>query len=454
VKAGFFIFNVTQGKEVLMYSCSAHSFFISLRYLTSILLIFIVACGGSGGSGDTIGEAAPSLIWTKQWGTSLNDSGTGVAVDSSGNIYVCGCSNSSMDGIANQGGFDAFLRKFDSAGNWIWTKTLATSSDDEASGIAVDSNDFIYVTGQTNGDLNGNIRAGSVNAFIAKFDSSGSIQWTKMSGTIMGEVGMAVAVDNSGNVYVMGVTYENDVNPFHPGNSDVFLSKYDPAGLLQWRHLISSTEGDFGYGLAADNHSDIFITGHTGGNLNGNTNAGGADAFIVKYSSTGALLWTRTLGSSGDDLARSVTVDPSGNAYITGYTNGNLEGNINQGNGDAFIAKYDSSGNLQWTKLLGSSGQEFGYAIKADSDGSVYVSGSTDGNLDGNSNAGQTDIFLAKYDSAGLKKWSKTIGSLESESGFAVDVRNSNIYITGTTAGNLDDYTNLGSSDVFLLKFH
>jgi hypothetical protein len=188
--------------------------------------------------------------------------------------------------------------------------------------------------------------------------------------------------------------------------------------------------------------------------LNGSTNAGGADAFLVKYSSAGVLLWTRTLGSSGDDLARSVTVDPGGNAYIAGYSNGNLGGNINQGNGDAFIAKYDGSGTLQWTKLLGSSGQEFGYAVKADSDGSVYVTGSTDGDLDGNSNVGLEDVFLAKYDSAGSKKWTKTLGSVESEWGAAMDVRNGDIDITGETVGNLDGYTNSGGTDAFLLQFH
>jgi hypothetical protein len=437
-----------------MNSESVHSVFASLRYLSSLWLILIMACGGSGGGGDNPAETAPELIWTRQWGTSLNDRGKGVAVDSSGNIYVCGHSYGNIDGIANQGGLDAFVKKFDSAGNWIWTKTLATASDDDASGIAVDADNFIYVTGRTYGDLNGNINAGSVNAFIAKFDSSGNVLWTKLSGTIRGETGNAVAVDSGGHVYVMGDTYENDVDPFHPGNVDVFLSQYDSSGVLQWRHLISSTEGDLGYGLATDNNADIFITGHTGGNLNGNTNAGGADAFIVKYSSAGILLWTRTLGSSGDDLARSVTVDPNGNAYITGYTNGNLEGNINQGNGDAFIAKYDGSGNAQWTKLIGSSGQEFGYAIKADGDGSVYVTGSTDGNLDGNSNAGLTDVFLAKYDSAGSKKWTKTVGSLEFELGSAVDVRNGDIYITGETVGNLNGYTNSGGTDAFLLKFH
>lgn len=437
-----------------MNSRSAHSFFMSLRYLTSLMLIFIVACGGSGGDGNTPAETSPELMWTRQWGTSLNDSSKGVAIDSSGNIYVCGYSNSSIDGIANQGGFDAFLKKFDQAGNWIWTRPLATVENDYAAGITVDADDFIYVTGDTQGDLNGNINSGSTNAFIAKFDSSGNTLWTKLSGAITGETGVAVAADGNSNVYVMGVTFENDVDPFHPGNSDVFLSKYDASGLLQWRRVFGSTEGDDGYGLAADGDGNLLITGHTGGNLNGNTNAGGADAFIVKYSSPGVLLWTRTLGSSGDDLARSVAVDQRGNAYVTGYTNGNLEGNINQGNGDAFIAKYDGSGNLQWTRLLGSSGQEFGYAIRADGEGSVYVTGSTDGNFGGNSNAGLTDVFLAKYDSAGSKKWTKTVGSLESERGFAVDVRNGNICITGVTVGNLDGYTNLGSSDVFLLKFH
>jgi|WetSurMetagenome_2_1015567.scaffolds.fasta_scaffold87719_2 hypothetical protein len=435
-----------------MNSGYEHSFFVSLRYLTSLWLIFIMACGGSGGGGDTPAETAPELIWARQWGTSLNEESKGVAVDSSGNIYVCGHSNGNIDGFVNQGGYDAFLKKFDSAGNWIWTKALATSSDDKAAGVAVDANGFIYVTGDTYGDLNGITNSGGANAFAVKFDSSGNIQWTKLSGAVNGENGKAITVDGNGNVYLMGDAREN----VNPGNNDAFLKKYNSSGLPQWVEYLGSTDAasELGTGVAADNNGDIFVTGYTRGNLNGSTNAGGADAFIVKYSSSGILQWTRTLGSSSDEYALSIAVDQSGNAYIAGYTNGNMGESINQGNEDAFIAKYDGAGNLQWTTLLGSSGTEICYAIKVDSDGSVYITGSTDGNLDGNSNVGQTDIFLAKYDSAGSKHWAKTIGSTAGDYGKAMDVRNGDICITGETAGNLDGYINSGGTDAFLLKLH
>jgi hypothetical protein len=437
-----------------MNKSQGHSICISFRYLLLLTFVFFCSCGGGGGSGagGTSTEAAAELMWVRQWGTSSNDLSEGVAIDSNGYIYVCGHSNGNIDGIANVGGFDVFLKKFDSAGNWIWTKTLASVEDEHASGIALDADGFIYVTGDTQGDLSGNINNGGANAFIAKYDSSGNMLWTKLSGAISGEFGQGIAVDANANVYMTGSTDEN-ANPFNQGNADVFVNKYNAAGILQWRRVFGSTAGDFAYGIAVDGNGNVLITGHTGGDLNGNINAGGADAFIVKYSSAGVLLWTRTLGTSGDELARGIAVDESGNAYITGYTNGNLGGNPYQGAGDAFIAKYDGSGALQWSKLIGSSGQEFGYAIKADNDGSVYVTGSTEGNLDGNSNAGLADVFLVKYDSSGTRRWTTTVGSSEFERGAALDVRNGIIYITGETAGSFSGYTNLGSSDVFLLKY-
>jgi hypothetical protein len=96
-------------------------------------------------------------------------------------------------------------------------------------------------------------------------------------------------------------------------------------------------------------------------------------------------------------------VDGSGNIYITGGTNGNLDGNVNAGGTDAFLAKYDSSGGRQWTRLLGTSGGEPANGV-AVGGGDIYVTGLTTGNLDGNTNAGDTDIFLAKYSAAGVKQ--------------------------------------------------
>ena len=146
-------------------------------------------------------------------------------------------------------------------------------------------------------------------------------------------------------------------------------------------------------GVSADGLGNVYISGSTEGNLGG-PNAGDHDAFISKYDSSGTLEWTRQLGTSGNDRGYEVSADGLGNVYISGYTDGAL-GGPHAGELDAFISKYDSSGTLEWTQQFGTSGTDYGWPISADGLGNVYISGTTTGSL-GGPNAGLSDAFVTK----------------------------------------------------------
>jgi hypothetical protein len=167
---------------------------------------------------------------------------------------------------------------------------------------------------------------------------------------------------------------------------------------------LGTTADDYGFGVAVDSSGNVYVTGFTGGGLDGNTNAGGADIFLVKYDSAGTKQWTRQLGTTTNDYVHGVAVDSSGNIYVTGETMGGLDGNTNAGNWDIFLVKYDSAGTKQWTRQLGTTTNDYGYGPAVDSSGNVYVTGYTDGALDGNTKAGNWDVFLVKYDSNGVKQ--------------------------------------------------
>ena len=113
---------------------------------------------------------------------------------------------------------------------------------------------------------------------------------------------------------------------------------------------------------------------------------------------------TKQLGTSSKDYGTSVTTDSSGNIYVTGYTEGGLDGNTNSGESDIFLVKYNSTGTKQWTKQLGTSSSESGHSVTTDSSGNIYVTGYTGGGLDGNTSSGSGDIFLVKYNSDGVKQ--------------------------------------------------
>jgi len=114
--------------------------------------------------------------------------------------------------------------------------------------------------------------------------------------------------------------------------------------------------------------------------------------------------WTKQLGTSDHDYGRGVTTDSSGNIYVTGWTQGGLDGNTHSGSYDIFLVKYNSSGTKQWTKQLGTSSGDYGNDVTTDSSGNIYVTGSTWGGLDGNTNSGSYDIFIVKYNSSGIKQ--------------------------------------------------
>lgn len=395
--------------------------------------------------------------WTKQWGTTTADYATGVAVDGSG-TYVTGYTNGNLDGNTNAGGYDAFLTKYDSSGVWQWTKLLGqqggganAAGNDWATGVAVDGSGNIYVTGYTLGNLDGNINAGGYDAFLTMYNSSGILQWTKLLGTTGDDWASSVAVDGSG-IYVTGGTTGGLHGEPNAGGYDSFLAKYDSTGGRQWTKLLGSAEDESAYGVAADGSGYIYVTGYTLGDLYG-TNAGLHDAFLAQYDSTGDRKWTRQLGTAGDDWANGVAVDGSGYIYVTGPTIGNLEGNINAGSGDAFLAQYDSTGALKWTKLLGTAAPDDARAVAMDGSGNIYITGGTDGNLDGNNNAGSTDVFLTQYDSSGTRNWTKLLGTAGGESAYGVAAGGGYIYVTGPTTGNLDGNINEGGIDIYLGRY-
>ena len=236
---------------------------------------------------------------------------------------------------------------FTTIAGWSGTKHVGTSAYDVVKGITSDSSGNLYVTGYTEGGLDGNTNAGSRDLFVVKYNSGGVKQWTQQLGTSQNDQGMGITSDSSGNLYVTGSTYSD---------------------------------------------------------LDGNTNAGSYDLFVVKYNSSGVKQWTRQLGTSSIDYANGITSDSSGNLYVTGSTVGGLDGNSTAGGWDFFVVKYNSSGVKQWTQQLGTSTHDAGKGITSDTSGSVYVTGNTHGGLDGNTSAGNVDLFVVKYNSDGVKQ--------------------------------------------------
>ena len=147
-----------------------------------------------------------------------------------------------------------------------------------------------------------------------------------------------MAVDGSNNIYFSG---------FRSGWTG-FLSKVNSTGTEQWTKTFSTTSNDNGNtDVAVDSSGNVYITGHTSNDIDGNTNLGGTDIFIQKYNTSGDKQWTRTIGTSSDENPGGITIDSSGNFFVTGSTSGGLDGNTSAGSKDLFVVKYNSSGTQQ-----------------------------------------------------------------------------------------------------------
>ena len=363
-------------------------------------------------------DAAGNLQWTRQLGTSSNDDSRGVSADGLGNVYISGGTTGSLGGT-NAGSGDAYVSKYDAAGNLQWTRQLGTSSPEQSIGVSADGLGNVYTSGRTEGSLGGT-NAGSRDAFVSKYDAAGNLQWTRQLGTSLVDESFGVSADGLGNVYISGST-QGSLGGTNAGDYDAFVSKFDAAGNLQWTRQLGTSSNDECFGVSADGLGNIYISGCTYGSLGG-TNAGGQDAFVSKFDAAGNLQWSRQLGTSLADLSLAVSADSLGNVYISGYTDGSL-GGANAGPFDAFVSKYDAAGYLQWTRQLGTSSNDDSRGVSADGLGNVYTSGRTEGSL-GGTNAGSMDAFVAKFsemipgdynrngnvDAADYVVWRKTLG--------------------------------------------
>jgi hypothetical protein len=316
-------------------------------------------------------DSSGNFVWAKSFSGSDGEGGQSITVDNSGNVYTTGYFQGTIDfdpgaGTANLtgvAGYDVFVSKLDSSGNFVWAKSFSGSTSSEVgNSIAVDSSGNVYTTGYFHGTADFDPGAGTANltsagsqdVFVSKLDSSGNFVWAKSFGGSSLDIGYSIAVDSSGNVYTLG---------------------------------IFRVTADFDPGAGTTNL----------------TSAGINDLFVSKLNSSGALLWVKSFGGSSNEIGYSIAVDSSGNVYTTGYFPGTVDfdpgaGTANltsAGSDDGFVSKLDSSGNFVWAKSFGGSSSDSLKSITFDSSENIYTTGSFQGTVDFDPGAGTTNLTSA-----------------------------------------------------------
>ena len=336
--------------------------------------------------------SAQTISWDEYFYGNGVDSGYGVAVDSDYMVVV----GKYLNYTSYMKAFVAKLSKAD--GSLSWIKALKIHDNDEAYDVAIDGQGNIYIVGETQ-----DTETSQCYGFVAKFNSDGNLQWSRIWSGAFDYVGRGVAVDSSGYVYVTG--------EISSGTSyDCLIMKLNPAdGNVIWSKKIGTADKlEYGYDITIDSNDNIYVAGK---------NVSVYSAFLLNLDTSGNMIWGKTwkIGSL-NTWSESITVDPSGNVYIAGPVRYPY---------NAFIAKFDENGDLQWAKTWDSGGTDYAYSVAADSQ-QVYLVGYT---VDPNT-ADQAALIIA-FDHAGNLVWDVIWNGTAFERAYGA--ASGSLYVTGST---------------------
>ena len=409
--------------------------------LTAVLLGLVAP--GPGASAVTVG-------WTRQFGTTNVDEALAVTLDRSGNTYVAGWTQGVLPGQTSSGTLDGFVRKYDPAGTELWTRQFGSSERDYVRGVVTDAAGDIYLAGETEGTLPGQASAGGRDAFLRKYDSAGSELWTRQFGGAGGDGGAGVALDPAGNTYIVGTTRGTMPGHVTGGDYDAFARRYDPAGNEVWTRQFGGNEGEGARSVAVGPGGKVLIVGSTQGAFPEQSTSGGFDAFVTQYDLDGTALWMRQFGSNVNDYGVAVAVDDNGHITVAGSTDGALLTKSTDGGTDAFISRFDSAGAPIWTEQFGGAFTDAALAVAMDSTGRLFVAGTTERSAPGQGGRGQ-DAFISCFDSFGRQQWTSEFGTDAVDIALGVALHDRAIHVVGSTLGSLPGQTSTGSRDAFAL---
>jgi hypothetical protein len=311
-------------------------------------------------------------VWRQQWGTESPEFAQSIAVDGEGNVFVAGYTYGAL-AEANAGKYDAFLIKLGAAGDTQWVRQWGTPEHDYVYGLAVTLGGDAFVVGYTEGDLAAT-NAGEADAFLAAFNAAGESLFVRQWGTAATDYAQAVATDHVGNIWVTGYSQGELDSNVKVGSEDAFLTRFDVNGNKQWTRQWGSTMTDYGLGVVADGAGNAFVTGYTYGSVEAEAWQGGQDAFLSGFTAEGTALFNRQWGTSFDDNARSLTLAGS-LLIVTGDTEGALTPALPNGGRDAFLAAYDTTGSAAWTVQWGGAGNDFALGVTAADSATLFVGG-------------------------------------------------------------------------------
>lgn len=340
-----------------------------------------------------------------------------------------------------------------------WQKSFGGTSGDLAQSIQLTVDGGYIIAGistSIGGDVTGN--HGGADYWVVKLDAIGTIQWQKSFGGLVQDYGISIQTTSDGGYVLAGASESNngDATVNH-GALDYWVVKLDAIGNIQWQKSFGGSGSDYGTYIQTASDGGYIVGGvsnSTGGDVTGNHNS--TDSWILKLDTIGNIQWQKSLGGLGDDSVNSIQNTADGGYIVAGDSN-SIDGDItgNHGGFDYWVVKLDATGNIQWQKSLGGSGNDYGTSIQITVDGGYIIAGdsnSTNGDVTGNH--GAEDYWVVKIDSAGTIQWQKSFGGLALDKAQSIITTPDDGYIVAgySSSSDGDVAVNQGWYDYWLIK--
>ncbi len=317
-------------------------------------------------------DAGGTLQWSKTAGGTNNEWAWSMIQTTDGGFAMVGGTNT-----FGAGNFDLYIVKLDGNGSFQWSKTVGGSGNEfDHSSIIQTTDGGFAVAGLTT-----SFGAGGADMYVVKLDMNGMLQWSKTIGGLISDCVFSIVQTTDGGYVMAGYS-----NSFGGGNLDMYIVKIDASGMLQWSKTIGGTGYDLAYSVIQATGGGYVVAGYTN-----SFGAGNYDFLIVKLDAGGTLLWSKTVGGTGDDKAQSIMQTTDGGYVITGST-----ASFGAGSSDFYFVKLDAGGTLLWSKTVGGTGNDVAYSTKLTTDGGFVVAGSSN-----SFGAGFLDMYIVKIDGSG-----------------------------------------------------
>ncbi len=445
---------------------------------------------------DGLGLLPPDYGWTQTLGASGFDAAIAIERDASGDLYVAGFFEGTVDfdpapdgteSRTAQGSRDIFVTKFSATGDHVWTWTAGGTQGDEPRDLWLDPAGYLLVTGEyrltvdfnSGGAGDSHTAQGFGDVFVTRLDTDGQYSWTRTFGGTQSDTGQGVAVDSQGRVIVVGDFRDAvDFDPAGPGGvltshgiSDVFLTRFAGDG----SYLETLQFGGAGYDLAADVSVDaldnVALTGMfmvsvdfdpTSGQDVHESN-GLYDVFVTRLTATGDYAGTWTFGGAQDEEVTALSHDGDGNIYLTGGDE-DPEG----GDFDVFVTRLNADGSYGWTHMMGGEATEFGRGLAVGPPDELFVVGSfagsadfdPDGAGDVRTASGISDLFVTRLGRGGEYRGTWTAGGTGMDIAYDAVAADA-VTMVGLFQNNVDfDHTDdadrrfsAGNADAFVSRF-